>query len=133
MAHRKLTRCQHGQPDANYVRWLMEQHPGWSGPEAAEYARAGGGEAGRRAVELFRQRTAPPARTPEERAAARQNDRGEDARRWDRIWQKCPVKSCLLPAGHSQAHRYPSRLPANERLAEELAASEAELRKRTGE
>lgn len=133
MAKRKLTHYRQGHPDANYVRWVMSRHPGWSGPEAAEYARAGGGEAGRQAVELFRRRTAPGASTAAEVAVARQADMSEPDRRWQRVWQKCPVKSCLLSAGHSEAHRYPSKLAANERLAEELAASEADMSERTGE
>jgi hypothetical protein len=115
------------EPSVSYVRWLLARHPDWKPLEARAYAEQGGGEAGLAAI--ARMRGAAPPRTQREREAAREADMGEDGRRWRRFWQGCPVKGCILPAGHAEAHKYPSQLGT--RLA--AADGETELLSRCGD
>lgn len=81
--------------DEKYVDWLRETR-GLTLKEAEGYALEGA---------AYLRRTAPPARTKVEIHAARENDKGEQLRRWERVSQPCPHRDCTLPIHHSGPHK----------------------------
>lgn len=98
--------------DEKYIDWLRETR-GLTRKEAERYATTGTTE-----------EPTERSRTVRERTVARENDKGEQLRRWERVDRPCPLRDCILPIHHSGPHR---RHAADFERADSLDEFEARL------